>query len=83
MILAGISAGQSTYDPIKKNNAPTFETLYEVMTLSEKNKTTVLKAHRTDLHSFVTSYAAGQNVDIKSSIKHEQLCFSQAHHVIT
>ena len=44
----GISAGQSIYDPIKKNKAPTFETLYEMMTLTEKNRT-VLKADRTVL----------------------------------
>jgi hypothetical protein len=62
----------SFHSAVRRNNAPTFDTLYEVVKDSkDKDKTTVLKADRSILQRLVIAYEAGRQVDLQSVLKHE------------
>ncbi|PIK40695.1 hypothetical protein BSL78_22450 [Apostichopus japonicus] len=66
------SPNKSLYDPITKNNAPTFETLYEVkISGSDKDKTKILKTDRNILQRLIIAYAGGRKVDLDTVLKHE------------
>jgi hypothetical protein len=68
------TANISLYDTIKKNKAPTFENLYDIIQPSSKiNKTIVMKADKNVLQRLVTAYAAGRDVDLDTILKHELL----------
>ena len=60
------------YDPIKKQNAPTFESLYQIPKKSdEKEKKTVVKADRNILVRLITAYQSGRQVDLPTILSHE------------
>ena len=60
------------YDPIKKQNAPTFESLYEIPKKSnEKEKKTMVKVDRNVLVRLVTAYQSGRQVDLPTILSHE------------
>ena len=60
------------YDPIKKQNAPTFESLYQIPKKSdEKEKKTVVKADRNVLVRLITAYQSGRQVDLPTILSHE------------
>ena len=62
-----------------KNNAPTFDNLYQVVKSSkEKNKTTILRADRNVLQRLITAYEAGRKVDLHSVLKYELMPVSVA-----
>ena len=64
----------SIYEPVRKNNAPTFATLYQVVKhTKDRDQTTVMKADRNVLRRLITSYEAGRSVDLSSVLKHELL----------
>ena len=64
----------SIYEPVRKNNAPTFATLYQVVKhTKDKDQKTVMKADRNVLRRIITSYDAGRSVDLSSVLKHELL----------
>jgi len=55
-----------------KNNAPTIDSLYQVVKSSkEKNKTTILRADRNVLQHLIIAYEAGCKVDLHSVLKYE------------
>ena len=62
----------SIYEPVHKNNAPTFATLYQVVKHT-KDQQTVMKADRNVPRWIITSYEAGRSVDLSSGLKHELL----------
>jgi len=66
------------YDSMKRKDAPTFETLYEVVQHTGEEKKTILKVDRNVLQRLVTSYAAGCNVDLSNILKHELMPVSAA-----
>ena len=68
---SGIATGQSINYQIMKDCTSIFETLCGVMTPSEKNNNTLLKADQMVLWCLLTSYAAVHIVDINSIEKHE------------
>ena len=60
------------YDPIKRQNAPTFESLYEIPKKShDKEKKTVVKADRNILVRLITAYQSGCQVDLPKILSHE------------
>ena len=64
----------SIYEPVRKNNAPTYATLYQVVKRTkDRDQKTVMKAHRNVLRRLITSYEAGRSVDLSSVLKHELL----------
>lgn len=64
----------SINDPLRRNNAPTFATLYEVAKQTkEKDKKEVLKADRNILQCLITAYEPNRPVDLRSILKHELL----------
>ena len=64
----------SIHEPLHRNNAPAFATLYQVTkNTKDKDKKTVLKADRNVLHRLITAYEAGRPVDLPSVLKHELL----------
>jgi hypothetical protein len=64
----------SIHDPLRRNNAPTFATLYEVAKQTkEKDKKEVLKADRNILRRLITAYEASRPVDLPSILRHELL----------
>ena len=64
----------SIYEPVRKNNAPTFATLYQVVKhTKDRDQKTVMKADRNVLRRLITSYEAGRSVDLSSVLKHELL----------
>ena len=70
----GKPATLSTYDTIKKNKAPTFENIYDVVQHNSETKLkTVMKADRNVLQRLVASYAAGCAVHLDNILKHELL----------
>ena len=63
---------KSLHDPIRRNNAATFATLYEVKFLTkEKEKEVILKADRSVLQRLITAYEAGRPVDLPKVLQHE------------
>ena len=61
-----------TLCPIRRNNAGTFATLYEVKYLTkEKEKEVILKADRSVLQRLITAYEAGRPVDLPKVLQHE------------
>ena len=51
----------SIYEPVCKNNAPTFATLYQVVKHTmDRDQKTVMKADRNVLRRLITSYEAGR-----------------------
>ena len=64
----------SIYEHVRKNNAPTFATLYQVVKhTKDRDQKTVMKADRNVLRRLITSYEAGRSVDLSSVLKHELL----------
>ena len=64
----------SIYEPVRKNNAPTFATLYQVVKhTKDRDQKTVMKADSNVLRRLITSYEAGRSVDLSSVLKHELL----------
>ena len=64
----------SIYEPVRKKNAPTFATLYQVVKHTKvRDQTTVMKADRNVLRRLITSYEVGRSVDLSSVLKHERL----------
>ena len=64
----------SIYEPVRKNNAPTFATLYQVVKhTKDRDQPTVMKADRNVLRRLITSYDADRSVDLSSVPKHELL----------
>ena len=62
----------SIYEPVRKNNAPTFATLYQaVKHTKDRDQKTIMKSHRNVLRRLITSYEAGRSVDLSSVLKHE------------
>ena len=62
------------YEPVRKNNVPTFATLYQVVKRTkDRDQKTVIKADRNVLRRLITSYEAGRSVDLSSALKHELL----------
>ncbi len=60
------------WDTMHKNNAPTFDSLYQVVKSSkEKDKATILRADRNVLQRLIIAYEAGRKVDLHSVLKHE------------
>ena len=58
------------YDTIHKNNAPTFDNLYQIVQAAkEKGKSTILPADRNVLHRLIIAYEAGCRVDLQSVLK--------------
>ena len=61
----------SIYEPVRKNNAPTFATLYQVVKHTKgRDQKTVMKADRNVLRRLITSNEAGRSVDLSSVLKH-------------
>ncbi len=64
----------SIYEPVRKNNAPTSATLYQVVKhTKDRDQKTVMTADRNVLRRLITSYEAGRSVDLSSGLKHELL----------
>ena len=64
----------SIYEPVRKNNAPPFATLYQVVKhTKDRDQKTVMKADRNILRRLITSYEAGRSVDLSSVLNHELL----------
>jgi len=64
----------SIHDHLRRNNAPTFATLYEVVKhTKDKDKKIVLKTDRNVLRRLITAYEAGRPVHLQSVLKHELL----------
>ena len=67
----------SIYEPVRKNNAPTFATLYQLANVAkhtkDRDQKTVMKADRNVLRRLITFYEAGRSVDLASVLKHELL----------
>ena len=64
----------SIYEPVRKDNAPTFATLYQVVKhTKDRDQKTVMKADRNVLRRLITSYEAGRSVYLSSVLKHELL----------
>ena len=62
------------YEPVRKNNAPTFATLYQVVKhTKDRDQKTVMKADRNVLRRLITSCETGRSVDLSSVLKHELL----------
>ena len=62
----------SIYEPVRKNNAPTFATLYQVVKhTKDRDQNTVMKADINVFRRLITSYEAGRSVDLSSVLKHE------------
>jgi hypothetical protein len=60
------------HDPLPRNNAPTFASLYEVGKGGKgKDKQTVMKADRNLHHRLIVAYEAGRTVDLKGLLQHE------------
>lgn len=57
-------------DPLPKNKAPTFSTLYEAKK-KENEKSAVVKADRSILQRIITAYDAGRRVDLPNILSHE------------
>ena len=57
-------------DPLQKNKAATFSTLYEVQK-EVKGKQTIMKADRSILQRLITAYEAGRKVDLEKILEHE------------
>ena len=54
----------SIYEPVRKNNAPTFATLYKVVKhTNDRDQKTVMKADINVLRRLITFYEARQPVD--------------------
>ena len=58
-------------DTMHKNNALTFETLYEVKGSKEKDKCTILRVDRNVLQRLIGAYGAGREVDLLNVLFHE------------
>ena len=59
------------HDPMKRSNPPTLANLYKVKKGDTKSST--MKVDRSILQRWVICYAAGQEVDLDSILKHELL----------
>ena len=57
-------------DPLPKNKAPTFSSLYEAEK-KESEKSAVIKANRSILQRITTAYDAGRRVDLPQILSHE------------
>ena len=57
-------------DPLPKNKAPTFSTLYEVKK-NDTEKCAAIKADRDTLQRIITAYDAGRRVDLPQILSHE------------
>jgi len=57
-------------DPLPKNKALTFVSLYEVEK-KEREKSAAIKADRTILQRIITAYDAGRRVDLPRILSHE------------
>jgi hypothetical protein len=53
------------YNTIHKNNAPTFDHLYQIVKAKEKEKSTILQVDKNVLHCLIVAYEAGRSVDLK------------------
>ena len=61
-------------EPLHKDNAPTFATLYKVVKdTKDKDKKKILKADRNVFQRLITGYEVGRPVDLSSVLKHELL----------
>ena len=59
-------------DPIPRNKAPTFITLYDVTRGGkDKDKQRVIKADRGLLHRLIVAYEAGREVDLQALLQHK------------
>ena len=64
----------SIYEPVRKNNAPTFGTLYQVVKhTKDKDQKTVMNADINVLRRLIASCGAGRPVYLLSVLKHELL----------
>ena len=62
----------SIYEPVRKINAPTSATLYQVVKhIKDRDQNTVMKADINVFRRLITSYEAGRSVDLSSVLKHE------------
>ena len=62
------------WNTMHKNNAPTFDNLYQVVKSSkEKDKATILRAERNVLQRLIIAYEAGCKVDLHSVLKYESM----------
>ena len=69
---ASEEAAVGFHDPIKKQIAPTFKSLYEIPRKgNEKEKKTVVKADRNILVRLITVYQSGRQVDLPNILSHE------------
>ena len=57
-------------DPLPKNKAPTFSSLYEAEK-KESEKSAAIKADRSILQGIITAYDAGRRVDLPRILSHE------------
>lgn len=57
-------------DPLPKNKAPTFSSLYEAEK-KESEKSAVIKANRSIPQRIITAYDAGRRVDLPQIVSHE------------
>ncbi|KAL9960047.1 hypothetical protein ACROYT_G033445 [Oculina patagonica] len=57
-------------DPLPKNKAPTFSSLYEVQK-KESEKSAAIKADRNILQRIITAYDAGRSVDLPRILSHD------------
>ena len=66
------SSKMKFWETMHKNNAPTFDSLYQVVKSSkEKVKATILRADRNVLQRLIIAYEAGRKVDLHSVLKYE------------
>ena len=59
------------HDPLQKNKAPTFSTLYEVEKVKDKEH--IIKADRSILQRLIAAYEAGRPVNLAGILQHELL----------
>ncbi|KAL9976267.1 hypothetical protein ACROYT_G013549 [Oculina patagonica] len=57
-------------DPLPKNKAPTFSSLYEIQK-KESEKSAAIKADRNILQRIITAYDAGRSVDLPRILSHD------------
>ena len=69
---AGEEPPASFYDPIKRQNAPTFKSVYETPKKGkDKEKKTVVKADRNILVRLITAYQSDRQIDLPKILSHE------------
>ena len=65
-------AEENVRDTIRKNNPPTFASLYEVKSVATgSEKRTILRVDRSVLCCLVTAYEARREVNMKATLQHE------------